>query len=100
MSLATSANGGTNLTCRPVHRMSADEGAKRTRQGRAFWSVHDRSEKSVKPQLWFLRCRAHPHVRARRVFDNRELASARFARRNAARIKLPYPFVPDRPPRP
>jgi hypothetical protein len=33
--------------------MSADEGAKRTRQGRAFWSVHDRSEKSVKPQLCF-----------------------------------------------
>src|SRR5437660_6337480 len=59
-----------------------------------------RSEQSVKPQLCFLCCRAHPHVRARSVFDNRELASARFARRNAARIKLRYPFVPNRPPRP
>jgi hypothetical protein len=53
-----------------------------------------------KPQLCLLRCRSHPHVRARRVFDNRELAIAGFARRNAARLKLRYPFVPDRPPRP
>src|SRR6476469_5620249 len=47
-----------------------------------------------------LRWPSHPHVRARRVFDNRELATARFTRRNAARVQLRYPFVPDRPPRP
>jgi hypothetical protein len=99
MSLATSAN-GTNLTCPVPSNACPLMRAKRTRHGRRFWSVHDPSEKSVKPQLCFLRCRSHPHVRAWRVFDNRELATARFARRNAARIKLRYPFVPDRPPRP
>ena len=51
MSLATSAN-GTNLTCRPVQRMSLMR-AKRTRHGHRFWSVHDPSEKSVSRNFVF-----------------------------------------------
>jgi hypothetical protein len=58
------------------------------------------SFKSSKPHLCFLRCRSHPHVKTRRVFDSRELAAAGFARRNVVGIQLRYPFVPDRPPRP
>jgi hypothetical protein len=50
MSLATSAN-GTNLTCRPVQRMSADEG--QTGSARtSLWSVHD-PEKSVSRNFVF-----------------------------------------------
>jgi hypothetical protein len=51
MSLATSVN-GTNLTCRPVQRMSADEG--QTDSARtSLWSVHDPSEKSVSRNFVF-----------------------------------------------
>src|ERR1700730_18115886 len=73
---------------------------KRTRRFRRFWPVHERSDEKWVSRNFFLRCRSHPHVRARRVFDNRELAVAGFARRNAIGIQLRYPFVPDWPPRP
>jgi hypothetical protein len=91
MSLATSANG---TKCVPSNACPLMMRAKRIRHER---SVHDPSEKY--PPFCALRWPSHPHVRAGRVFDNRELATARFTRRNAARVELRYPFVPDGPPR-
>src|SRR3984893_17251084 len=72
---------------------------KRTQRFRRFWPVHETSDEKSVSRNFFLRCGSHPHVRARRVFDNRELATAGFSRRNAVGIKSRYPFVPDRPPR-
>src|SRR6202790_4214252 len=75
-------------------------GEKGPKRFRRLWPVHWASDEKSVSRNFFLRRRSPPHVRARRVFDNRELATAGFARRNAIGIQLRYPFVPDRPPRP
>jgi len=70
--------------------MSAEMEAKRRGTNVQFMT---RREIGIYKRTLFLHMPISPHRRARRVFDNREFATARFRAQERGPIKLRYPFV-------